>query len=240
MSVEISIIVPVYNEADNVLPLATEVTAAMKQQPRSWELVFVDDASTDNTSERIREASRLLPHVRGLKHALNSGQSAALWTGIQATTSPIIATLDGDLQNDPADLPRMLAELDRADFICGTRRQRRDSSIRRISSRVACAARKAVLKADFADTGCAMRVFKRSALEGVLPFNGWHRFLPILVHGNGAKTFEVPVNHRPRVAGVSKYGLWNRLWRGIYDLVGVGWYQKRRLRAVSFEELKEH
>jgi dolichol-phosphate mannosyltransferase len=238
VSVDISIIVPVYNEADNVLPLAHEVTAAMKAQARSWELVFVDDSSTDNTPERICEATRLLPHVRGLRHALNSGQSAALWTGIQATSSPIIATLDGDLQNDPADLPRMLAELDRADFICGSRRQRRDSSIRKISSRVACAARKAALKADFADTGCALRVFKRSALEGVLPFNGWHRFLPILVHGNGSKTFEMPVNHRPRVAGVSKYGLWNRLWRGIYDLIGVRWYQKRRLRPVTFEELK--
>src|SRR5262245_36021460 len=211
----------------------------MKAQPRSWELVFVDDASTDSTPERICEATRLLPHVRGLRHALNSGQSAALWTGIQATRSPIIATLDGDLQNDPADLPRMLAELDRVDFICGSRRQRPDSSIRRISSRVACAARKAALKADFADTGCALRVFKRSALEGVLPFNGWHRFLPILVHGNGAKTLEMPVNHRPRVAGVSKYGLWNRLWRGIYDLIGVSWYQKRRLRPVTFEELKK-
>jgi len=95
------------------------------------------------------------------------------------------------------------------------------------------------LKADFADTGCALRVFKRSTLEGVLPFNGWHRFLPVLVHGNGARTLEVPVNHRPRIAGVSKYGLWNRLWRGIYDLIGVGWYQKRRLRPVPFEELKD-
>lgn len=239
VSVDISIIVPVYNEADNVLPLANEVSAAMKQQPRSWELIFVDDASTDNTSERIREASRHFPNVRGLKHARNSGQSAALWTGILATTSPVIATLDGDLQNDPADLPRMLAELERVDFVCGNRAKRHDSSIRKISSRVACAARRSALKADFADTGCALRVFKRSTLEGVLPFNGWHRFLPVLVHGNGARTLEVPVNHRPRIAGVSKYGLWNRLWRGIYDLIGVGWYQKRRLRPVPFEELKD-
>lgn len=239
MSVELSIIVPVFNEAENVLPLMREVAAAMKQQPRSYELVFVDDASSDDTWQKIQEARKLDSHVRALKHARNSGQSAALWTGIQSTSSPIVATLDGDLQNDPADLPRMLGELERVDFVCGRRTNRRDSFIRRISSRIARSARAAVLKADFADTGCAMRVFKRSALDGVLPFHGWHRFLPILVHGNGANTLEVPVNHRPRVAGVSKYGVWNRVWRGIYDLVGVGWYQKRRLRRVRVEKLED-
>jgi dolichol-phosphate mannosyltransferase len=237
VSAELSIIVPVFNEAENVLPLAREVAVAMKPYARNYELVFVDDASTDDTWRRIQEAHQIDSRVRGLKHARNSGQSAALWTGIQATNAPVIATLDGDLQNDPADLPCMLAALEQADFVCGKRARRQDTFVRKASSRIACSARRAVLKADFADTGCAMRVFKRSALEGVLPFNGWHRFLPVLVHGNGAKTLEVPVNHRPRIAGVSKYGLWNRLWRGIYDLMGVGWYQKRRLKPVKYETL---
>ena len=169
----------------------------------------------------------------------NSGQSAALWTGIQATTAPILATLDGDLQNDPADLPRLIAELERVDFVSGMRLQRRDNWVRRVSSRIARWARRTALGVDFRDTGCALRAFKRSALQGVFPFNGLHRFLPVLVHGGGATTLEVPVNHRPRVAGVSKYGVWNRLGRGIADLFAIAWYQRRRLRPVAFTELKD-
>lgn len=238
MPVEISVIVPVFNEADNVLLLAREVAAAMERQTQSHELVFVDDASTDDTWRRIQEARRLDPRVRGLKHARNAGQSAALWTGIQATNSPIIATLDGDLQNDPADLPRLLAELAQVDFVSGMRLARQDDFVRRISSRIARWARRRALKVDFADTGCAVRAFKRTALTGVFPFNGLHRFLPIVVHGNGAKTLEIPVHHRPRMAGTSKYGVWNRLGRGLYDLLALAWYQKRRLRPVPYDELK--
>jgi dolichol-phosphate mannosyltransferase len=235
---DISIIVPVYNEAGNVLPLAREVIEAMSRQSRSFELLFVDDASTDETWARIEEARRLDPRIRGLKHCRNSGQSAALWTGLQNSSSPIVATLDGDLQNDPADLPRLLAELQRVDFVSGMRLTRRDNFVRRGSSKVARWARKSMLKVDFRDTGCAIRAFKRSAVEGLFAFNGLHRFLPLLVHGNGATTLEIPVNHRPRVAGVSKYGIWNRLGRGIYDLLAMAWYQKRRLRPVPFTELK--
>ena len=238
MAVDVSIIVPVYNEAENVMPLAREVVAAMAKVPRQYELVFVDDASTDDTSARILEAHQLDPRIRGLKHSRNSGQSAALWTGLQNSSGPILATLDGDLQNDPADLPRLLGELERVDFVSGMRLARQDNFVRRASSRVARWARKRILKVDFRDTGCAMRAFKRAALEGLFPFNGLHRFLPVLVHGNGVRTLEVPVNHRPRVAGVSKYGVWNRLGRGIYDLFALAWYQKRRLRPVPFIEMK--
>ena len=237
MAADISIIVPVYNEADNILPMAREVAAAMDKQSQSYELVFVDDASMDATPEQIGVARKQDRRVRGLRHERNSGQSAAVWTGIQATSGRIIATLDGDLQNDPADLPRMLAELSNADFICGKRLKRNDTFVRRISSQIARWFRTRALKADFQDTGCAIRVFKREAIEGILPFNGLHRFLPILVHANGSRTLEVPVNHRPRVAGVSKYGVWNRIWRGIYDLIGVGWYIKRRLKPVPSEEI---
>ena len=239
MAAEISIIIPVFNEAENILPLTREVAAAMDASRRGYELVFVDDASTDATWKKIGEAHECDPRIRGLRHARNSGQSAALWTGIQATTGPIIATLDGDLQNDPADLPRLLSELSQADFVSGMRLARQDSFVRRGSSRVARWARRAVLQADFRDTGCAMRVFRRSALEGVLPFNGLHRFLPILIHRNGAKTLEVPVNHRPRHTGISKYGIWNRLGRGIYDLVGLAWYLKRRWQPVPFTEIQD-
>ena len=153
------------------------------------------------------------------------------------TRGGVIATLDGDLQNDPSDLPKLLAELGAVNFVCGVRVNRQDNWLRRVSSRIARGARKTALGADFQDTGCSLRVFKRSALEGIFPFNGWHRFLPILVRGGGATTKEVAVNHRPRVAGVSKYGVWNRLGRGMFDLIGVAWYQKRRLPQVPFTEL---
>ena len=236
MPVDISIIVPVFNEAENILPLAQEVALALRSEGRTYELVFVDDASTDFTWERINAAKRALPSVRGLRHGSNRGQSAALWAGIQATSGAVIATMDGDLQNDPADLPRLLTELERADFILGHRVKRRDNWLRQVSSRVARLARKIVLGVALQDTGCSLRVFKRSALVGVFPFNGLHRFLPVLVHGGGAKVLEIPVNHRPRAAGVSKYGIRNRLGRGIVDLLAVAWYQKRRLRPVQIIE----
>lgn len=238
MAVEISIVVPVFNEAENVLPMAKEVAAAMAKTGRTWELVFVDDASTDDTPNRIMDTAGADARVRGLRHQRNAGQSAAVWTGIQGTTSPILCTLDGDLQNDPADLPAMIAELARVDFVSGMRLNRQDTWLRKVSSKVARSARKAALGVDFRDTGCAIRAFKRTALAGVFPFNGLHRFLPILVHGGGANTLEVPVNHRPRVAGISKYGVWNRLGRGIYDLIAISWYQKRRYRPVEIVELR--
>jgi dolichol-phosphate mannosyltransferase len=231
----ISIIVPVFDEADNVLPMAREVAAAFAAVPNDWELVFVDDGSRDATWGRIAEAARSNPRVRGVRHLRNAGQSAALWTGIQATTRPLLATLDGDLQNDPAELPRLLRELETCDFACGWRQNRQDTFVRRVSSRLARWARGAALGAEFRDTGCALRVFKRAALEGVFGFNGLHRFLPILVAGGGFSVRELPVNHRARVAGVSKYGVWNRLGRGLHDLIGVAWYQKRRLRPVPIE-----
>ena len=231
----ISIIVPVFEEADNVQPMAHEVAAAFAAVPNDWELVFVDDGSRDATWAKITEAARANPRVRGVRHTRNAGQSAALWTGIQQSNRPLIATMDGDLQNDPADLPRLLQELETCDFACGWRANRQDSWLRKVSSRLARWARSTALNAEFRDTGCALRVFRRAALEGVFGFNGLHRFLPILVAGGGFRVREIPVNHRARVAGVSKYGVWNRLGRGLYDLVAIAWYQRRRFKAVPLE-----
>jgi dolichol-phosphate mannosyltransferase len=234
---EISIVIPVFNEEENILPLAAETSAIMQSLGHPYELLFVDDASTDATWASIAEAQGQNPCVRGLRHERNAGQSAALWTGIQSARGDVIVTMDGDCQNDPADLPLLLAELQSHDFVCGVRAKRHDNWLRLASTKVARAARKAVLKVDFCDTGCAFRAFKRSALDGIFPFNGMHRFLPVLVHGNGARTREIPIGHRPRVAGVSKYGLWNRLGRGIYDLIAMAWYQKRRLPRLTINEL---
>jgi dolichol-phosphate mannosyltransferase len=236
---ELSIVVPVYNEEENIRPLFEEITKAFADRDLAYEIIFVDDGSTDDTWSRIARTRSMDPRVRGLRHVKNSGQSAALWTGILSSTAPVLATLDGDLQNDPADLPKLFDALHDCDFVCGVRARRNDSWLRRLSTKVARQARRLVLKVDFCDTGCAARVFKRSVLSGLFPFNGIHRFLPVLVHANGAITREVPINHRPRTAGVSKYGLNNRLWRGIYDLFAVAWYQKRRIGIIPVIECEE-
>ncbi|MCX8107527.1 MAG: glycosyltransferase family 2 protein [Verrucomicrobiae bacterium] len=236
-AVDLTIIVPVYNEEENVLPLWREVVEAITPMKLSWELVFIDDGSTDCTWQRIKEAHQQDDRVCGIRHAKNAGQSAAIWTGLQLTSAPLVATLDGDRQNDPADIPWMLAMLreEGLDFVSGMRLKRKDNWLRLVSSAVARWVRNAVLRCDFRDTGCALRVFKRSVLEGIPAFNGLHRFLPVLVAGAGWKTREVEVRHRPRVAGTSKYGVLNRIFRGVYDLIGVGWYQRRRVPRVPFE-----
>jgi len=232
MEPAISIIVPFYNEVDNVAPLTAQILAALRAEPRPIELVLVDDASTDGTWDQIVAAHKADARVRGLRHARNAGQSAALWTGFRGSAAPIIMTLDGDLQNDPADLPRLLAGLDQYDVVCGLRAARQDNFVRRVSSGIARAARKMILGADFRDTGCNLRVFRRSVLDQLFAFNGFHRFMPVLAQSAGARVCEIPVNHRARVAGKSKYGMWNRLGRGIVDLFAVAWYQKRRIPPI--------
>jgi dolichol-phosphate mannosyltransferase len=233
---EISVIAPFWNEKPNVIPLAKQVLAALKDERRSIELILVDDASVDGTWEQILEAQRAEPRVRAVRHLRNSGQSAALWTGFTASRGNIIATLDGDLQNDPADLPRMLQALGAADLVCGVRTKRMDNSLRRFSSKVARWARKLALGVDFRDSGCNLRVFKRSVLQTLFPFDGLHRFMPIVAQGAGAVVIEMPVSHRPRIAGSSKYGVWNRLGRGICDLAMIAWYRKRQLKNIASVE----
>ena len=233
---DISVIAPLWNEQDNVRPLSEQVFAAFEKQPRPIELILVDDASTDGTWEEILKVQRADRRVRAIRHGRNRGQSAALWTGFTASRGGIIATLDGDLQNDPADFPRMLESLASADLVCGVRTKRMDNNMRRISSRIARAARKLVLGVDFQDSGCNLRVFKRSVLQTLFPFDGLHRFMPILADGAGAVVLEIPVAHRPRIAGVSKYGVWNRLGRGICDLAMIAWYRKRQLSNIASTE----
>ena len=221
-----------FNEADNVASLVSQVFAALRDERRPFELVLVDDASTDATWEKIVAAGKADSRVRGLRHGRNAGQSAALWTGFRNTRTPIIITLDGDLQNDPADFPKLLAELEKYDVACGMRVNRKDNGLRRISSKIARKARATMLGVDFRDTGCGLRAFKRPVLDPLFAFNGFHRFMPVLAHSAGAKVIEIPVNHRPRIAGVSKYGVWNRLGRGIADLFAVRWYQKRLIPSI--------
>jgi len=232
MAPRLSVIVPVFNEADNIPPLVQRILKALTAEPGGMELLIVDDCSTDDTWLRIQAEARQDPRVRPIRHSINRGQSAALWTGFLASEGAVLATLDGDLQNDPADLPSMLAQLATCDMVCGVRVKRADTFVRRGSARVARVARKIVLRMDFADSGCNLRVFKRKVLHTLAAFDGVHRFMPILAQAGGAVVREVPVSHHPRVAGKSKYGIRNRLGRGIRDLIMIGLFIRRQIKVL--------
>jgi dolichol-phosphate mannosyltransferase len=227
---ELSLVVPAYNERENMVPLFVELRSALAAVGRTYEIVAVDDGSRDGTAEWLaREAARD-PQVVPVLLVANSGQSAALAAGIRRARGAVIVTLDADLQNDPADLPRLLAALEGADVVSGVRRVRQDDWLRRVSSRIANGVRRAVLGDPLTDIGCSFKAYRREALDGVPLFVGAHRFLPALCMFRGARLVEIPLSHRPRRHGTSKYGVGNRLWRGIYDLIGVRWLRSRVLR----------
>jgi dolichol-phosphate mannosyltransferase len=239
---DLSVVIPVCNERDNVLPLAREIAAALKGTD-SYEVLFVDDGSTDGTSDAVRAARREMPWLRLVRHGRRCGQSRALWTGVTHARAEWVATLDGDGQNDPADLPAMLAARDRARagdekvlLLMGHRVERRDSWLRRISSTIANGVRGRLLRDQTPDTGCGLKLMHRATFLSLPAFDHMHRFLPALYQRQGARVLSVPVRHRPRSAGTSKYGLHNRLWVGIVDLFGVGWLIARRWPPVEVDE----
>jgi dolichol-phosphate mannosyltransferase len=229
----VSVVIPVFNEAENVVPLAREVFAALRGE--EFELVFVDDASTDATAGEVRRArAELGPPVVLVRHRQRAGQSTALRTGVRVARQPWVVSLDGDGQNDPADIPRMLALLRAPGFdpavqlVIGDRRAvRRDSWLRKLSSWTANRVRGAILRDGVPDTGCGLKLFRRDFFLGLPYFDHMHRFLPALVRQSGGRSLSVPVNHRPRLRGQSKYGVMNRLFVGIVDLAGVAWLGRR-------------
>lgn len=223
----LSVVIPVFNEEDNVLPLAWEILTALGSPGNNIEVIFVDDASTDATADRLRMCG--LPSVRVIRHRVNAGQSAAVATGFRHAAAEWVGTLDGDRQNDPADLVMMHATAlrERVDCVTGVRIRRKDSPLRKISSRIANNFRNLITGDQIIDSGCGIRVIRRSALAEIPVFNGMHRFLPTLLRGQGYAVIEQTVNHRERTCGVSKYGVGNRLWRGIRDCFGVRWYLGR-------------
>jgi len=226
----ISVVIPAYNEIENLDPLLAELRAALAATGSAAEIVLVDDASTDGSGAWLRERARTEPALRPVLLAERCGQSAALAAGLAHARGGVIVTMDADLQNDPADLPRVLAALEHADVVSGVRVGRQDSWLRLVSSRIANAVRRAALGDPVTDIGCSFKAYRREALEQLPMFVGVHRFLPALCVFRGARFAEVPLSHRARRHGVSKYGVANRLWRGLHDLIGVSWLKVRLVR----------
>ena len=221
---------PVFEERDNLEPLHRELSAALSEVKGGVEFVYVDDGSRDGSAEILAGLAERDARVRVLRFEANSGQSAAFAAGFEAARGEVVATLDADLQNDPADLPRLLAALDRADVVNGVRQGRRDGFVRKLSSRVGNGFRNWVTHESVTDVGCSLRVMRAAHLRRVKLYRGMHRFLPTLLRLEGARVIELPVNHRPRRHGRSKYGIANRLFVGIADVFAVRWMQQRQLR----------
>jgi dolichol-phosphate mannosyltransferase len=221
----VSVVVPVFNEEDNMSILQAELRSALTGI--NHEILFVDDGSTDRTAERIEAA----PNLRVLRFEKNAGQSAALYAGVNAARGRVIVLIDGDLQNDPADIPKLLAQVDQgADLVCGYRAQRKDTMVKRLTSRIANFVRSRYTKDGVRDTGCTLKAMRRECATVLVPFKGMHRFIPALIKGAGYQIVEVPVNHRPRKFGISKYGLGNRALRATTDMFGVRWLLSRQLK----------
>jgi glycosyltransferase involved in cell wall biosynthesis len=221
----LSVVIPLFNEEDNIAQLQKELASALGQVEH--EIVFVDDGSKDETLARITRGSG----VRVLEFERNTGQSAAMYAGIHAARGEIIALLDGDLQNDPADIPKLIAEIERgADLVCGYRAKRKDTLSKRLTSRFANFVRSRFTKDGVRDTGCTLKAMRRECREALVPFYGMHRFIPALVKGMGYRVTEIAVNHRPRVAGVSKYGFGNRALKATMDMFAVRWMLSRQIK----------
>jgi len=220
----VSVVVPVFNEEDNMSILQSELRNALVGL--DYEIVFVDDGSTDRSAEKIETAS----NVRIVRFEKNTGQSAALYAGIKAARGQTVVMIDSDLQNDPADIPRLLQEISRgADLVCGYRAKRKDTLGKRLTSRVANFVRSRFTKDYVRDTGCTLKAMRRECAGALVPFKGMHRFIPALIRGAGYRLVEISVNHRPRRFGQTKYGFGSRALRATMDMFGVRWLLSRRL-----------
>jgi glycosyltransferase involved in cell wall biosynthesis len=237
---EISIVIPVFNEEENLPVLAAEVQRVMRGLGRSYEVIFVDDGSTDGSPAVLSRLAGEDPAVRIVHQRRNSGQSAALDAGFRFAKGGIVVTLDADLQNDPADVPKLLEHLEGqpgCDVVCGVRARRQDTWVRKVSSRIANGVRNRLTHESVTDVGCTLKAFRIEYLRRVPMFTGMHRFLPTLLKMAGARVTEVPVNHRPRLHGQPKYNIRNRIWRALADLFAVRWMQKRWIDQRLSEEI---
>jgi len=239
----VSIVVPVRNEADNVAPLIAEIVDALGKQ-MTFEVIYVNDGSTDRTESELTLLMASRPWLRHVIHQVSCGQSAAVRSGVIHARAPVVVTLDGDGQNDPAFIPALLKALaaggPHVGLIAGQRVGRKATGFKRLQSYIANAVRSAVLRDGTRDTGCGLKAFRRELFLALPYFDGLHRFLPALVRREGYEIGYVDVVDRPRRAGISNYGMWDRLWIGILDLFGVWWLIRRRRRVPDVLEVKRH
>lgn len=237
---QLTVVVPVFNERDNIPPLLAEIAGALRDRI-DFEIIYIDDDSDDDSLAVLKDEQTRYPELRILHHRSRSGQSTAVWNGVRAALSPWIATLDGDGQNDPGDIPMLLAAREKATdhvrLFAGWRTTRKDSFNKRISSKIANAVRSRMLKDATPDTGCGLKLFEREIFLRLPYFDHMHRYLPALVKRAGFGIQSVPVSHRPRTRGSSKYGMLDRLWVGLYDLRGVAWLM-RRAKVADVDEVK--
>lgn len=234
---EISLVIPVFNEEENLPVLADEIARALAG--REYEVIFVDDGSRDGSLEVLKRLRGEDPRRRVIRLARNSGQSAAFDAGFRAARAPVVVTLDADLQNDPADIPRLLEALEDCDMVSGVRAKRRDSWARRAASRIANRVRNAVVHDSVTDVGCSLKAYRAELVKRLKMFDGMHRFLPALARMQGARIREIPVAHRPRIHGASKYTIFRRLRRTVPDLVAVRWMQSRWIDESAAEEIED-
>jgi len=227
MNPDISIVVPVYNEVDNIEPLSHAIIKTM--QGRNYEVVFVDDGSTDGSTQKLREWCAQRTNFRTVHFKKNAGQTAAMDAGFRHAAGKCVVSMDADMQNDPADIPKLIEKLNTFDMVCGWRQKRNDPWIKRISSKVANYIRNKLSKEDIRDTGCSLKAYRRDCLDHIKLYNGMHRFLPTLFKMEGFTVTEIVVNHYPRKFGKSKYGISNRAFRAFVDLLVVRWMKKRKL-----------
>ncbi len=232
MNPNLEIILPVYNEEDNLRPLYDEITAALEGQDLEWQVLFVDDGSSDNSREIIKELSANNSTATGLLFKENNGQSAAFAAGFEQAGGEMIVTMDADRQNDPADIPKIIAPLTDYDMVAGYRANRRDSWLRRKASNIANKVRNWYTGDDIIDTGCSLKAFRLEVVKKIPVFDGMHRFLPTLARMKGYSVTQVATNHRPRTAGETKYSNFGRLRKTIWDLWAVRWMQKR---SINYE-----
>jgi dolichol-phosphate mannosyltransferase len=235
---EVSIVIPAYNEEECIIPCLEEVAGVMDAGGQPYEIIVVDDGSRDGTFPLLKAKKAELPQLVVLRFSTNNGQTAAFDAGFRAAAGRVIVTMDADMQNDPADIPRLLDVVGEYDVACGYRRKRRDSLLRRLSSRIANGVRNRLSHESIRDVGCSLRAFRAECIPGLKLYTGMHRFLPTLLRLDGWTVTEVPVNHRPRKMGTAKYGVWNRVFRGLRDLLAVRWMQKRWLRYQIVERIE--
>lgn len=235
----ISVVIPVFNEEENLPILIPQLDHVLKQLGKPYEMIFVDDGSTDGSRRILKEHIMQYPKIRILGFKTNCGETAAGAAGLKEARGDIIITMDADLQNDPNDIPRMIDYLKEYDMVTGWRQKREDSWIKKITSRIANSIRNWLTGETIKDSGCTFRAYRRECLQNLKLYKGMHRFMPTLVRMEGYRVIEIPIAHHPRKFGVSKYTTWNRMWRAFVDLLAVRWMKSRHIHYEIEERIQD-